>query len=418
MKTISPAIKLVAICLAAALLPLAAVQAANIQLGIDVLEQSGFRAVAGKRVGLLTHPAGVNRNGVSTIEVLRRAPNVQLVALFGPEHGIYGDEKANVPVDDKVDPRTGLPVYSLYGKYRTPTAKMLNGLDALVVDLQDVGVRSYTYVSCMRYAMEACFEAGVEVVVLDRPNPLGGLKVDGPPLDREWRSYVGAFHVPYVHGLTIAELARIAKYTPGWMEVPDEVRKRGKLTIIPMQGWRRDMLWPATGLKWVPTSPYIPDLSAVLGYAMTGLGSQEGGFSHGIGTPYPFRLLRHKGKTPAEVKRALESCRIPGLSYRILKTRSAAGAPVEGVYVSVSNWSVVRPTELSFHMMRITEAWTPGNPFAEAKNTNLFNKHVGSTAWWDEISQRGSEARVNLFVENWARNAQRFQQEAKRFWIY
>lgn len=390
----------------------------RILLGIDVLEQSGFRAVADKRVGLLTHPAGVNRRGESSIDILRRAPNARLVALFGPEHGIYGDEQANVPVDDKIDPRTGLPVYSLYGKYRKPSPQMLDGLDALVIDLQDLGVRSYTYVSCMRYAMEACFEQGVEVVVLDRPNPLGGLKVDGPPLDRKWRSYVGAFHVPYVHGLTIAELARIAKHSPGWMEVSEAVRKRGKLTIIPMRGWNRDMLWPATGLSWVPTSPYIPDLSAVLGYAMTGLGAQEGGFSHGIGTPYPFRLLRHKNKTPREVRRALQACRIPGLRFRIVRTRSAAGAPVEGVYVSVSDWSALRPTELSFHMMRITAAWTPGNPFARAKNSNLFNKHVGSTPWWEEISLRGPHARVDQFVNQWAEEAQLFQKNAKRFWLY
>lgn len=413
-----PVIRPCLFCFALGLLCLPGANADRIQLGIDVLEQSSFRAVAGKRVGLLTHPAGVNREGVSSIEVLRRARNVRLVSLFGPEHGIYGDEKANIPVDDKIDQRTGLPVFSLYGKYRKPTAKMLEGLDALIVDLQDVGVRSYTYVSCMRYAMEACFEQGVEVVILDRPNPLGGRKVDGPPLDKKWRSYVGAFHVPYVHGLTIAELARIAKHAPGWMEVPDEVRRRGKLTVVPMQGWRRDMLWPATGLEWVPTSPYVPDLSAVLGYAMTGLGAQEGGFSHGIGTPYPFRLLRHKDKTPAEVKRALQACNIPGLSFHVLKTRSAAGAPVEGVYVSVSDWSALRPTELSFHMMRITEEWTPGNPFAEAKNTGLFNKHVGSTAWWEEISQRGHRARVDAFVDSWAKNALRFQKKAERFWIY
>lgn len=393
-------------------------EAARIQLGIDVLEASGFRAIEGKRVGLLTHPAGVNRRGKSSIEVLRSAPNVQLVALFGPEHGIYGNEKANVPVDDKIDSRTGLPVYSLYGKYRKPSKKMLQGLDALIIDLQDIGVRSYTYVSCMRYAMEACFENQVEVIILDRPNPLGGLKVDGPPLDREWRSYVGAFHVPYVHGLTIAELARIAKHSPGWMEVPDRVRKAGKLTIIPMRGWSRQMLWPDTGLDWIATSPYIPDLSAVLGYAMTGLGAQEGGFSHGIGTPYPFRLLRHKDKSTAEVKRALQACRIPGLSYTIVHTTSQAGAPIEGVYVSVDNWTLVRPTEISFYMMQLTEAWTPGNPFLESRNPTLFNKHVGSTAWWQEISQRGSAARVEYFVRGWQANAERFQLSAKNFWLY
>jgi uncharacterized protein YbbC (DUF1343 family) len=393
-------------------------QANSIHLGIDVLEESGFRAIAGKRVGLLTHPAGLNRRGESSIDVVRRAHNVRLVALFGPEHGIYGNEKANVPVDDKIDPRTGLPVYSLYGKYRKPTAKMLTGLDALVIDLQDVGVRSYTYVSCMRYAMEACFENGIEVVVLDRPNPLGGLKVDGPPLDREWRSYVGAFHVPYVHGLTIAELARIAKHTPGWMETPEHIRKNGKLTVIPMRGWQRDMLWTKTGLRWVPTSPYIPDLSAVLGYAMTGLGAQEGGFSHGIGTPYPFRLLRYKGKSPEQIKAALESKRIPGLGYRIVKTQSAAGAPLSGVYVSVTNWSQARPTELSFHMMQLAASWSSSNPFAASKNPRLFNKHVGSTAWWNEIKQRGAQARVNVFVDQWAQQAKSFQRKAKRFWIY
>jgi uncharacterized protein YbbC (DUF1343 family) len=394
------------------------IQANPIYLGVDILEQSGFRAIDGKRVGLLTHPAGLNRRGESSIDVLRLAPGVRLVALFGPEHGIYGNEKANVPVDDRIDPRTGLPVYSLYGKYRKPTAKMLAGLDALVIDLQDVGVRSYTYVSCMRYAMEACFENGVEVVVLDRPNPLGGLKVDGPPLDRQWRSYVGAFHVPYVHGLTIAELARIAKHSPGWMETPEHIRKNGKLTVIPMRGWRRDMLWTQTGLRWVPTSPYIPDLSAVLGYAMTGLGAQEGGFSHGIGTPYPFRLLRYKDKSPEQIKAALEAKGIPGLGYRIVKSQSAAGAPLSGVYVSVTNWKRVRPTELSFHMMQLAAAWSSSNPFANSKNSSLFNKHVGSTAWWNEIRQRGAQARVKAFVEQWAKQATSFQQKAKRFWIY
>ncbi|MEC7609711.1 MAG: DUF1343 domain-containing protein, partial [Verrucomicrobiota bacterium] len=277
-----------------------------IDLGIDRLEQSGFREVAGKRIGLLTHPAGVNRHGVSSIDILRRAHNTDLVALFGPEHGIYGNEKANEPVDNKMDHRTGLPVYSLYGEFRWPSDKMLRGLDALVIDLQDIGVRSYTYVSCMLRAMESCFKNGVEVIVLDRPNPLGGLKVDGPLLDKKLRSYVGDIFTPYVHGLTIGEIARMARYCSGWIR-PDRVSpqqlKAANLKVIPMRGWTRSMQWPDTGLRWIATSPYIPDLSAVLGYAMTGLGSQEGGFSHGIGTPYPFRLLRHTKKSATEIKR-------------------------------------------------------------------------------------------------------------------
>ena len=267
--------------------------------------RTGFRAIAGKRVGFSHTPAGVNRDGISSIDVLRNAPNVKLVALFGPEHGIYGNEKANVPVDDKIDPRTGLPVYSLYGKFRKPTPKMLKGFDALVVDLQDVGVRSYTYVSCMRYAMEACFEQGVEVIVLDRPNPLGGLKGRWSPSRQRmeklrWR--ISCALCPWPDNRRTC--TNREEHTPAGWRQQMTVRKRWKLTVIPMRGWKRDMLWPDTGLKWVPTSPYIPDLSAVLGYAMTGLGAQEGGFSHGIGTPYPFRLLRHKGKTPAQVKHA------------------------------------------------------------------------------------------------------------------
>lgn len=392
--------------------------AERIYLGIDVLEQSGFKAIKNKQIGLLTHPAGVNRNGVSSIDVLRRAPNAQLVALFGPEHGIYGNEKANQPIDSQIDRRTGLPVYSLYGKYRKPIAGMLKGLDALVIDLQDIGVRSYTYVSCMRYAMEACFENGVEVIILDRPNPLGGLKVDGPLLDKEWRSYVGAFNVPYVHGLTIGELAQLAKYTSGTMNVSDEARQNGKLTVIKMRGWRRDMLWSQTGLRWVPTSPYIPNLSAVLGYAMTGLGAQIGGFTHGIGTPYPFRLLKFEGKSDTQVLRTLSKRRIPGLGFKIIETQNKHGQPVEGVYVQVTDWNQVRPTELSFHMMQLSAEWATENPFQSAPNSGLFNKHVGSTEWWNEISKYGKNALVNRFVTIWSTQAQEFQRQNRQFYLY
>lgn len=394
------------------------VNAERIYLGIDTLEQSGFKALVDKRVGLLTHPAGVNRNGVSTLNVLFRSSKVNLVALFGPEHGIYGNEKANQPIDDRIDRRTGLPIYSLYGKYRKPTPNMLQNLDALVIDLQDIGVRSYTYVSCMRYAMEACFENDVEVIILDRPNPLGGLKVDGPPLDDEWRSYVGAFNVPYVHGFTIGELARLAKYTSGTMNVSDDVRQAGKLTVIKMKGWRRDMLWPQTGLRWVPTSPNIPGLDAVLGYAMTGLGAQIGNFTHGIGTPYPFRLLQFKGKSNAELLRTLRKKKIPGLSFSILQTKTEKGFPTEGVYVQVTDWNKVRPTELSFHMMQLTAQWTPGNPFSDAPNSALFNKHVGSTAWWNEISKYGKNALVKRFVTIWSYQAKNFQQQHRQFHLY
>ncbi|HEY0944195.1 MAG TPA: DUF1343 domain-containing protein, partial [Opitutaceae bacterium] len=231
----------------------------GVMLGVDVLEASGFAAVRGKRVGLLTHPAGVNRRGELTIDVLRRAPQTKLVALFAPEHGLYGTEKASAQISDTIDRRTGLPVYSLHGKNRKPSEEQLRGLDALVIDLQDIGVRSYTFNVVMRYAMDSCFLYGVEVIVLDRPNPLGGLKVDGPSLDREWMSGVGAYPIPYIHGLTMGELARFAASQPGVLDIPEAARLRGRLTIVPMRGWRRAMRWPETGLTYVPTSTYIRD---------------------------------------------------------------------------------------------------------------------------------------------------------------
>ena len=392
-------------------------QAENrVLLGIDVLERLGFEALKGKRVGLLTNPAGVNSAGVSTIDILRRARGVNLVALFGPEHGIYGNEKAEVPVLDKIDPRTGLPVYSLYGKYRKPTQQMLEKIDVLVVDLQDVGARSYTYTSCMLLAMSACFEAGKEVVVLDRPNPLGGLKVDGPMLDMEFKSYVGMFPAPYVHGLTIGEIASMAKGSEGWLGVPEKVRKRGKLRVIKMHGWRRGMIWADTGLKWVATSPAIPTTAAAFGYSMTGLGAQIGDFQHGYGSNYPFRFLTYKGRSAREVCRRLKDFGIRGLDFKVAKNNLGQ----EGVYVFITDYEILRPTELSFYMMKLACEFSGTNPFARAgeKTALLYNKHVGSKQWWAEISRKGAAANAGAFAAKWAAEAKNFQEKSRKFWLY
>lgn len=392
----------------------------SIFLGIDHLQEREFDLLKGKRVGLLTNQAGVNRFGESTIQILHRAENVNLVALFGPEHGIYGDAKADVPVQDQIDRRTGLPVYSLYGPTRKPTPAMLEDIDVLVIDLQDIGVRSYTYVSCMKLAIEACFEQNKEVIVLDRPNPLGGLKVDGPMMEERWMSYVGAYRVPYVHGLTIGELSRMLKEIPGWLNVEDEVRRDGKITIVPMKGWRRSMLWPQTGLRWVQTSPAIPTVAAVLGYPMTGLGAQIGNFRHGYGTPFPFRLLTFAGKSPATIQRELERLEIPGLSFEIRRYQQPNGQIGVGVYILVDDFKELRPTELSFYMMQLTVRWTQGNPYADASvaQMELFNKHVGSTAWWDALVSEGSRVNVPEFVEKFTEQSKTFQEFSRRFWIY
>lgn len=401
--------------------PASAVQA-GVQLGIDVFEQQGFRELQGKRVGLLTHPAGVNREGVPTVDVLRRDPRVRLVALFGVEHGIRGEIPAGEKYEDHVDDRTGLPVYSLYsGRTRSATPEQLRTIDVLVIDLQDIGTRSYTFAAAMLYQLEACFQNGVEVVVLDRPNPLGGLKVSGPITDPEWINYLAAFRVPYVHGLTIGELARWAVSEPGVMKVPDDVRRRGRLVIVPMRGWTRAMTWPQTGLKWVPTSPYIQSFDAVVGYPMTGLGAQLGGFRHGIGTPHPFRLLTHPAIAPERLAAELTGRHLAGLTFTPRTTTDSRGRPFAGVYVEVNDGRAWRPTELNFHLMQLAcQVAGTRNPFAQASRADaeLYNKHVASTAWWNAVRRDGARLDVAAACAAWEQQAAAWQQRVRQYWLY
>lgn len=397
-----------------------------VMLGIDVLEADGFKAIAGKKIGLLTHAAGLNRRGEPTWSVLRRAPQSKLVTLFAPEHGLDGTIAASVNFADSIHGPTGLPIYSTHGKTRKPTKAMLKGLDAVVIDLQDIGSRSYTFASAMLTMMAACFENNIEVIVLDRPNPLGGLKVDGPPLDAEFKSYVGAFRTPYVHGLTLGELARMAKdlprmlYIPNVIDTPEAAREKGRLTVIPMRGWTRAMRWPETGLRWVPTSPMVPTYEAAVGYAMIGLGTQDSGWKSGIGKDYPFRGIHFPKKTPDEIIKAMEAYKIPGVKFLKMNGVSREGKVVPGVYVEVVDWDKWRPTEVSFYMQKQAVLWSKLNPYASltAAETRTFNIHVGSAAWLNAIRTQGGRVDVSLFTKNWSERAATFQQTSRKYWLY
>lgn len=409
-------------------------RSSTIMLGIDVLEAEGFAAVKGKRIGLLTHPAGVNRRGVSTVDVLRNAPGVKLVALFGPEHGVYGDALAAQAVANTVDKRTGLPVYSLYGATRKPTKAMLKGIDALVIDLQDIGTRSYTFINSMKWAMEGCFENRVEVIVLDRPNPLGGLKVDGPLLDtrladsKAFRNAVGAFCVPYVHGLTIGELARMAKdlHPPTGLDVSDAVRARGKLTVIPMRGWTRAMRWPETGLPWIPTSQLMPDFAAVQGYPMTGLGAFwdppriDTGFRHGVGRSYPFRGISHKSAKIDVVQKELSAYNLPGLQFRVISAPDRDGKPATGLFIEITDYDAWRPTELNFVLMKIACKLDPKNPFAPAFGRDFkgFVRHMGSEEFLAALQKDGARVDLDAWFKHWREQDRIYQLQTKKYWLY
>src|SRR5438067_5538736 len=351
--------------LLAGLLVLVAEAKAQVQLGTEVLAANGFKELQGKLVGLITNPSGVNRNGESTIDLLRRAPGVKLVALFGPEHGIYGDVKAGENIGDKTDPRTGLSVHSLYGATRKPTLSMLKGLDALVYDLQDTGVRSYTFISTMGLAIEASAEAGVEFVVLDRPNPLGGERVEGPRVDDRFRSFVGQWNIPYAYGMTCGELAQMIN-GEGWIKSPC------KLTVVRMIGWRRSMVWRDTGLAWVPTSPNVPRADSPLYYAATGLfGEMAGGSGANIGTRLkrPFECVIAPWLDANQLSAAMNSLGLPGLRFPTFSVVHE-GQRLHGVSLKIDDPVQAPLVAVNFYLLDAIRKASGHDVFTEAMKRN------------------------------------------------
>ncbi|MDE6321722.1 MAG: DUF1343 domain-containing protein, partial [Muribaculaceae bacterium] len=219
---------------------------AQVKPGIEVLRDNGFAQLQGKRVGLITNPTGVDNNLKSTIDILHEAPGVTLTALYSPEHGVRGDVHAGDAVETYVDPATGVTVYSIFGKATKPTPEMLKDIDVLVYDIQDIGCRSYTFISTMGEAMEACAENGKDFVVLDRPNPVGGNKVEGCLVEDGYTSFVSRFPIPYLYGMTPGELAQMLN-EEGMLKDGEKVN----LTVIPMEGWTRDMSFAQTGMPWI-----------------------------------------------------------------------------------------------------------------------------------------------------------------------
>ncbi len=253
-------------------------QKIRVKTGIEVLKETNFKALEGKRAGLITNPTGVDNNLKSTIDILHEARHVQLVALYGPEHGVRGDVHAGDKIEDFKDPNTGVPVFSLYGATRKPTKEMLSGVDVLVYDIQDIGCRSYTYISTMYLAMQAAAENNIKFMVLDRPNPLGGQKVEGNLVEDGFFSFVSQLKIPYVYGLTCGELATMINAE--MMEKPCD------LTVIKMKKWRRKMNFEATGLPWVPTSPHIPFAHSAYFYPVSGILGELGYMSIGVVSLY------------------------------------------------------------------------------------------------------------------------------------
>lgn len=394
--------RLLTSCLALlASVSLSASALARVQPGIDVLAAQGFAPLQGKRVGLVTNQTGVNASGTKTRLVLKK--NVNLVSLFSPEHGIDGTVGAGKYVASRTDRLTGLPVWSLYGPTRKPTGAMLKGLDVLVYDMQDIGVRSYTYISTMAKCMEACGEAGIEFVVLDRPNPLGGNRVEGPMIEERWRSFVGQLPVPYLHGMTAGELAKMAN-AKGWTGA------RCKLTVIPMQGWQRGMDWSDTGLPWVQTSPNIPRASSIVYYAATSIfGSLTGSaLDVGIGTGAPFEMAGSCGLNSQSFTASLRKFGIPAAPY--------ARGEFTGARLSLNCGSDCNLAGINVHLLANLQRAKSGSVFARYRDPDqIFWKVYGSTSLRTQIEKGVAPESI---VASWSSGAQSFRSARQGFLLY
>lgn len=317
-------------------------EAGAVLSGIDVLRAEGFARLAGRRVGLVTNQTGRARDGAATIDLLFRAGNLTLVALFSPEHGIRGTLDANVP--SSVDERTGLPVHSLYGATRRPTDSMLEGIDTLVVDLQDVGARFYTYATTMAYVMEEAARRHLEVVVLDRPNPINGWQIEGPMLDEAAVGFTGYLPMPVRHGLTMGELARLFN---------GEARLGTRLTVVEMRGWRREQWFDETGLPWVNPSPNMRNLVQATLYPGIGL-IEASNVSVGRGTDAPFEQIGAPWIDGVALAAALNARRLPGIAfYPVAFTPQSsryAGEVCQGVFMVVTDRAALQPVRVGLEI--------------------------------------------------------------------
>lgn len=319
----------------------------QVKLGIDVLLEDRIELVEGLRVGLVTHPAGVDSALVPTIDRLAADERVRLVQLFGPEHGVRGDVAAGEEVSDARDPRTGVPVESLYGARRRPSKVSLERIDVLLFDLQDVGARMYTYISTLGEVMTAAGEAGVKVVVLDRPNPLGGLRFEGPVMPEEWESFISWGPLPMTHGMTMGEIARLWKERPG---------VSCELDVVRMSGWERSMVWEDTGLEWLQSSPHIPHpVNAHLYLATGAIGESFEGVHCGVGYTTPFEVLAAPGLDENALADAMNERGLSGVRFLPFITRpfygEQEGVEVRGVRLILTDERSFRPVRTALALL-------------------------------------------------------------------
>lgn len=395
--------------------------ATGVKPGIEVLVERDFEGLKGKRVGLLTNPSGVDRQLKSTIDILYQSTDVNLVALFAPEHGVRGDVYAGGKVESGKDDTTGLPVHSVYGATRKPTPEMLKGLDIVVYDIQDVGTRSYTFISSLGLMMQSCAEMGIEVMVLDRPNPLGGNKVEGSYVQPGYFSFVSQYKIPYIYGLTVGELACL---------INEEGLNRGqkgtdaplkcKLTVVPMEGWTRDMRFVQTGLPWVLPSPNIPYPQTAIDYPCAGLTGECANYLNiGVGYTLPFEVFAAEWIDADRLKAELDSYNLPGIAFRTIHftpmSGSKQGKLIHGVQYYFTDYESAMLTMTQFYVMQAVHRLYPDHDPFKSGSYAMFDKCCGT----DYIRKAFSaNYEVKEILRFWTQDTEDFKRLSARYHLY
>ncbi|HGY55044.1 MAG TPA: DUF1343 domain-containing protein [Caldithrix abyssi] len=387
------------------------VSAPMVQLGNENFLQNYLHLTKNKRVGILTNPSGVDRNLVSIVDILHNRRDINVTALFAPEHGIRGDYYAGSHVENQRDERTGLPVYSLYGDSRKPGKDMLENVDAIIVDIQDIGLRPYTYVYTMAMVMQAAAEFGKEVIVLDRPNPIGGVQVEGNPVQEGYFSFVGLYPVPYRHGMTIGELAKLFN---------EEYDIHCRLTVVPVLNWRRRMHWDQTGLPWVAPSPHVPTWETILQMISTGAIGELQTVSVGVGYTLPFKLIGAPWMDGQRFADALNRLDLPGVRFRPLFYKPFyslfKGELCQGVQLHITDRNAYRPYHTGLMIMRVLlDQYPQQNIFAGKDRRKMFDKVVGCSYIANDLLAGKSVAEIEA---KWQQELADFMQIRQKYLLY
>jgi uncharacterized protein YbbC (DUF1343 family) len=383
--------------------------------GIEVIRSQNFKILEGKRIGLITNPTGVDSYLKSTVDILFEAKNLKLVALFGPEHGVRGNAHAGDKVDNVTDSKTGLPVYSLYGKTRKATKEMLTGIDVLVYDIQDIGCRSFTFISTLGLSMEAAAENNIEFVVLDRPNPLGGKKIEGNLTEEPFISFVSQFKIPYIYGQTCGELALM-------LNNESMLQKKCKLTIIKMKNWHRNMTWEDTGLEWVVASPHIPHKHSAIFYPTTGILGELGYVSIGVGYTLPFQIIGAPWINADTFAIAMNNFKLEGVTFRPIYFKpfyaTFKDENCEGVQIHILDYSKVKLSEIQFYIIEMLNRLYPEKAvFDNANKTrfDMFDKVCGTDQIRLEFSKNHQFADIKTY---WNKDVANYLKISKKYYLY